>query len=149
MSDSFATPWTVACQTHLSMGFPRQEHWSGLSFPLPGDLPNPGIKSRFPALAGRFFTTESPGKPNHTSSLSFRTHTTSANTGGGQLSLHKSFQLTNEAGMIELGCHQFATSNKLANPGAANQQLLTQQRWQDAVPYTGGIQSPQPNVLVQ
>ena len=39
-----ATPWTVACQAPLSMGFPRQEHWSGLSFPSPGDLPDPGIE---------------------------------------------------------------------------------------------------------
>ena len=40
----FATPWTVACQAPLSMGFPRWEHWSGLPFPSPGNLPNPGIK---------------------------------------------------------------------------------------------------------
>ena len=40
----FATPWTVACQAPLSMGLPRQEYWSGLSFPLPGDLPNAGIE---------------------------------------------------------------------------------------------------------
>ena len=44
----------------LSMGFPRQEYWSGLPFPFPGDLLNPGIK---PALVGGFFTTEPPGKP--------------------------------------------------------------------------------------
>ena len=50
----------------LSMEFSRQKYWSGLPFPLPGDLPNPGIQSRtpvFPALAGIFFTTEPPGKP--------------------------------------------------------------------------------------
>ena len=41
-----ATPWTVAPQAPLSMGFPRQEYWSGLPFPPPGDLPNPGIKLR-------------------------------------------------------------------------------------------------------
>ena len=41
----FATPWTVAYQIPLSMGFPRQEYWSGLPFPPPGDLPNPGIKN--------------------------------------------------------------------------------------------------------
>ena len=55
----FVTPWTIACQTPLSMGFPRQECWSGLPFPPPGDLP-PGIESEYlmsPALAGRFFTT--------------------------------------------------------------------------------------------
>ena len=46
----FATPWTVALQAPLSMGFSRQEYWSGLPCPLPGDLPNPGIEPRFPAL---------------------------------------------------------------------------------------------------
>ena len=45
------------------MGFPRQEYWSGLPFPPPGDLPHPGTESTSPALAGRFFTTEPPGKP--------------------------------------------------------------------------------------
>ena len=60
MSDSLVTPWTVAHQAPLSMGFPRQEYWSGLPFLFPGDLPNPGIE---PALAGRFFTTEPSGKP--------------------------------------------------------------------------------------
>ena len=44
------TPQTVACQAPLSMGFSRQEYWSGLLFPSPGDLPNPGIKPRSPAL---------------------------------------------------------------------------------------------------
>ena len=63
MSDSFATPWTVAHQAPLSMGFPRQEHWSGLPFPSPGDLPDPGIKPVSLALAGGFFITEPPGKP--------------------------------------------------------------------------------------
>ena len=57
------TPWTVARQAPLSMGFPKQEYWGGLSFPSPGDLPNPGIEPRSPALASRFFTTEPPGKP--------------------------------------------------------------------------------------
>ena len=46
----FATPWTVAHQAPLSMGFSRQEYWSGLPFPSPGDLPNPGIEPRSPAL---------------------------------------------------------------------------------------------------
>ena len=56
------TPWSVAQQAPLSMGFLRQEFWSGLPFPSPGDLPDPGIEPVFPALAGRFFTTEPPGK---------------------------------------------------------------------------------------
>jgi len=45
------------------MGFPRQEYWSGLPFPSPGDLPDSGIKPDSPALAGGFFTTEAPGRP--------------------------------------------------------------------------------------
>ena len=60
-SDSFATPWIVARQVPLSMGFSSQEHWSGLPFPSPGDLPDPRIELPSPALAGRFFT-ESLGK---------------------------------------------------------------------------------------
>ena len=51
------TPWTVDCQPPLSMGFFRQEYWNGLPFPTPWDLPNSGIESASPALAGRFFTT--------------------------------------------------------------------------------------------
>ena len=60
------TLWTVAHQAPLSMGFPRQEYWSGLPFPSPGDLSDPGIEPTslvLPALAGRFFTTAPPGKP--------------------------------------------------------------------------------------
>ena len=59
----FETPWTVAHQVPLPMEFSRQEYWSGLPFPTPGDPPDPGIKPTSPALAGRFFTTELPGKP--------------------------------------------------------------------------------------
>ena len=55
--------WTVAHWAPLSMGLPRQECWSGLPFPPSGDLPDPGIEHVFPALAGRFFITEPPGKP--------------------------------------------------------------------------------------
>ena len=58
----FATPWTVAHQAPLYIEFFRQEDCSGLPFPSPGDLPDPGIKPMSPALAGRFFTTEPPGK---------------------------------------------------------------------------------------
>ena len=59
----FVTPWTVARQAPRSMGLPRQEYWSGLPFPSPGDLPNPGIELVSPALSGRVFTAEPPGKP--------------------------------------------------------------------------------------
>ena len=57
------TPWTVARLAPLFMGFPRQEYWSGLPFPSPEDLPNPGIEPASPALACGVFTTEAPGKP--------------------------------------------------------------------------------------
>ena len=56
----FVTLWAIAHQVPLSMGFSRQEHWSGLPFPSPGDHPNPEVKPTSlasPALAGRFFTT--------------------------------------------------------------------------------------------
>ena len=62
----FETLWTVACQAPLSMGFSRQEYWSGLTFPSSGDLPDPGIKPTSllsTALADAVFTTSSPGKP--------------------------------------------------------------------------------------
>ena len=52
MFDSFFIPWTVTYQIPLSMGFPRQEYWSGLPFPSPGNPPNPRIKPTSPALAG-------------------------------------------------------------------------------------------------
>ena len=63
VSNSFVTPWTIACQAPLSTGFPRQEYWSGLPFPSPGELPDAGIEPASPELAGGFFTTEPPGKP--------------------------------------------------------------------------------------
>ena len=63
MSSSFETQWTVTHQAPLSMGFPRQEYWSGLPFPSSGDLPVPGTEPMSPALAGGFITAEPPGKP--------------------------------------------------------------------------------------
>ena len=62
MFASSATPWIVAHQAPLSMGFPRQKYWSGLPGSPPGDLPDPGIEpTPFPTLAGGFFTTEPLG----------------------------------------------------------------------------------------
>ena len=58
----FVSPWTVAHQAPLSMGFPRQEYWSGLPFPSPGGLPDPGTEPMSLAWAGGFFTTEPPGQ---------------------------------------------------------------------------------------
>ena len=54
----FAALWTVACQVPLSLGFSSQEYWSRLSFPSPGDLPDPGIEPKSPALAGGIFTSD-------------------------------------------------------------------------------------------
>ena len=59
----FVTPWTVAHQAPLSMGFSRWEYWSGSPFPSPGDLPNPGIEPRSPTLQADALTSEPPGKP--------------------------------------------------------------------------------------
>ena len=58
----FVTPWTVAHQAPLTMGFSRQEYWSGLPFPSPGDLPDPGIEPGSPALEADALTSEPPGK---------------------------------------------------------------------------------------
>ena len=58
-----ATPWIVAHQAPLSMGFPRQEYWSGLPFPPPGDLPDPGIKPEPPVLWAESLPSEPPVKP--------------------------------------------------------------------------------------
>ena len=59
----FAIPWTVVYQASLSMGFSKQEYWSGLPFPSPGDLPDPAIKPRSPALQADALLSEPPGKP--------------------------------------------------------------------------------------
>ena len=59
----FATPWAVAYKAPLSMEFSRQEYWSGLPYPSPGDLPNPGIEPGSPALQADTLQSEPPGKP--------------------------------------------------------------------------------------
>ena len=61
----FGTPWTTAYQASPSMGFSRQECWSGLPFPSPGHLPDPGIEPGSPALEADALTSEPPGKQNH------------------------------------------------------------------------------------
>ena len=66
-----ATPWTVAYQAPPSMGFSRQEYWSGLPFPSPGDLPDPGIKPGSPALEADALTSETPGKPHQLYSINY------------------------------------------------------------------------------
>ena len=88
----FVTPWTVAHQAPLSMGFSRQEYWSGLPCPPPGDLPNSGIETRSPALQGDFLLSEPPGK--------------SKNTGVGSLSLLWGNFPTQELNWSLLHCRQ-------------------------------------------
>ena len=68
----FATPWTVAHLAPLSMGFSRQEYWSGLPFPSPGDLPNPGIKPGSPALQADALSSEPPRPLNMRSAKAMR-----------------------------------------------------------------------------
>ena len=62
MSDSFVTPWTVVHQAPLPVGFSRQEYWSGLPFPSPGDLPDPGIEPGSPVVQADSLPTELLGK---------------------------------------------------------------------------------------
>ena len=59
---SLPIPWTIACQAMLAMAFPRQTYWSGLSFPSPGDLPDPGIEPKSPVLQADSLSPEPPGK---------------------------------------------------------------------------------------
>ena len=69
----FAIPWTVVYQASLSMGFSRQEYWSGLSFPSSGDLPDPGTEPRSPALQADALPSELPGKPSANIDLVIKT----------------------------------------------------------------------------
>ena len=62
---TLATPWAIAFQGPLSMGFPRQEYWSGVPFPSPGDLPNPGNEPGSPALQADSLPTELQEKPSN------------------------------------------------------------------------------------
>ena len=79
----FATPWAVACHAPLFVGFPRQEYWSGLPFPSPGDLPNPGIEPKSPvppALVGGILTTwEAPLRAQHSTNYSTILHSRNQN----------------------------------------------------------------------
>ena len=70
----FATPWNVACQTPLSMGFSRQGYWDGMPFPFPGDLPDPGIEPGSLALQAYSLPSELPGKPNRGSKVNKENH---------------------------------------------------------------------------
>ena len=70
----FATPRTVACQAPPSMGFSKQEYWSGLPLPSPGDLPDPGIEPESPALQAEALPREPSGKPTHDLTMCQRPH---------------------------------------------------------------------------
>ena len=70
----FATLWTIDHQASPSMGFSRQEYWSGLPFPSPGDLSDPGMEPRSPALPADALTSEPPGKPYIESDTTKRLH---------------------------------------------------------------------------
>ena len=94
----FATPWTVAYQAFLSMGFSRQEYQSGLPFPSPGDLPDPGIKPRSPALEAGTLISEPPG----TQKASLQTKLVEVMEF--QLSCFKSWKM-----MLWKGCTQYAS----------------------------------------
>ena len=78
----FVTLWTVAHQAPLSMGFSSQEYWSGLPFPSPGDLPNPGTEPESPALQADALSSEPPGNQSHLS-LTFQKTTNSIKTNKG------------------------------------------------------------------
>ena len=67
----FVTPWTVAHQTPPSTGFSRQEHWSGLPFPPPGDRPHPGIEPASPTSQADPLSSEPPGKPEMTRAMAY------------------------------------------------------------------------------
>ena len=88
--NSFVTPWTVAHQAPLSMGFPRQEYWNGLPFPFPGDLLNPGIEVRSPTLWADSLPLDPPEK--------------SKNAGVGSLSPLQGIFLTQESNWSLLHC---------------------------------------------
>ena len=68
----FATPWTVAHQAPRSMGFSRHEYWSGLPFPSPGDLPDPGIKPSLSRIVGRRFTVQATRETKNPSGAFFK-----------------------------------------------------------------------------
>ena len=99
----FVTPWTVACQAPLFMGFSRQEYWNGWLFPSPGDLPNPGIKPRSPTLQADSLLPEQPEKLK--------------NTGVGSLSLLQGNFQTWESNWVIVHCRQMLY--QLSYPGSS------------------------------
>ena len=112
-----ATPWTIAHQSPLFMGFPRQEYWSGLPFASPGDLPNPGIKPRSPALQEDSLSSKSPGKPK--------------NTGMGSLSLLQGIFLTQRLNPGLPHCRQILYC--LSHQGSPELVVMDREAWRAAI----------------
>ena len=119
MSNS-VTPWTVAHQAPLSIGFSRQKYWSRLPFPPPGDLPDPGIEPASlvsPALAGRFFTTEPPGNPLGPSESESESHSVMSDS----LQLHELYSPwtspSQNTGVGSLSLLQWIIPTQGSNPG--------------------------------
>ena len=94
----FVTPWTVAHQAPLSMGFSSQECWSGLPCPPPGDLPNPGIEPRSPALQADALPSEPPGKHSYLWLKYLKVGATTKWDHGGKI-------CKNCEGLLEVGCN--------------------------------------------
>ena len=113
----FATPWTVAYQAPPSMGFSRQECWSGLPFPSPGNLPNPGIEPRSPALQADALPSEPPGKPKTDSATPW------TNTPGS--SVHENSSGKNAG----VGCHALLQGNFPTYGSKAHLLCLLHCRW--------------------
>ena len=104
MFNSFATPSPVAHQAPLSKGSSRQEYWSGLPFSFPGDLPDPGVKSTSPALAGGFFTRKPSRKCKMQIKMTMKYHFTST-----KIALVKS-----QTFLCVFMCNTFICVNKVA-----------------------------------
>ena len=125
MSNSFATPWTVAPQAPLSMVFPSLEFWSRLPVPPPGDLPDPGIKPVSPALAGIFFTPEAQGK--HTKTTSNNKNQTKPKWCHEVLSVTKSW--SNPSSPLQQRSWALWVEEHILEPTTPLQQSSTQNYW--------------------
>ena len=115
----FETPWTVARQAPLSIGFSRQEYWRGSPCPLPGNLPNPGIETRSPTLQADSLPSKPPGKPK--------------NTGVGSLSLLQGSFLTQESnwGLLHLRqiLYQLSYQGSLSHSWGKVKEIEYIQKW--------------------
>ena len=106
MSHSFVTPWMVVHQVPLSMGFSRQEYWTGLSFPSPGDLPDSGIEPKSPTLQMDSLPSKPPGKP-----LPFACTCTNKAAAVWQLTLNRLLSNLGSTYKLSLPCHHHQSSS--------------------------------------